>query len=85
MSHEGPAAFLGPQEMRRILAVTDALGIHRESVSVPLERRGTGQLHITASSRLEIVAPADVDFDTWIAGLAARVQALDLSRLRRGS
>lgn len=74
---------LGPPEMRRILAVTDGLGIHRESVSVPLQPRGSGGVRVTASQRLEIVAAADLDFDAWLATLVDRIRALDLTGVRR--
>jgi hypothetical protein len=74
---------VGPREVQRILAVTDALHIHRESVAVPLAARGEGSLRVTPAGRLEIVAPADTDFDTWLQALPARVAGLDLSSLRR--
>jgi hypothetical protein len=76
---------LGPQEMRRILAVTDALAIHRESVSVPLVPRDDGAVRVTAAGKLEIVAPADGDFDAWIEHLPGLVAALDLTAVRRAS
>lgn len=69
--------------MQQILAVTDALGIHRESVAVPLAARGAGGLRLTPGGRLEIVAPADTDFDAWLRALPERLRTLDLSTLRR--
>jgi hypothetical protein len=69
--------------MRRILGVTDALHIHRESVSVPLATRGPGSVRVMESQRVEITAPADADFDAWIEELPQALAALDLSRVRR--
>lgn len=75
--------YLGPREIRRILGVTDAMQIHRESVSVPLATRGPGSVRVTESLRVEIVAPADADLDAWIEELPRALVALDLSRVRR--
>jgi hypothetical protein len=78
-----PPTPLGPQLMRRILGVTDALGIHRESVRVPLLPRGAGALRITETDMLEIVAPAEGDLESWVVELPEKLRELDLSRLRR--
>ena len=74
---------IGADEIRRILAVTDALGVHREAVSIPLLPKAEGSLRVTPVRRLEIVAPASGDFETWLAGLPAAIQALDLSMVQR--
>jgi len=74
---------IGADEIRRILAVTDALGVHREAVSIPLLPKAEGSLRVTPVRRLEIVAPAAGDFETWLAGLPAAIQALDLSKVQR--
>src|SRR5574341_1020886 len=41
-----PVDSVGPPEILRILAVTDALGLHREAVSVPLWTEGDGRLRV---------------------------------------
>ena len=74
---------IGAEEIRRILAVTDALGVHREAVSIPLLRQGDGSQRVTPAQRLEIVAPAAGDFEAWLAGLAAAIQGLDLAAVQR--
>jgi hypothetical protein len=74
---------LASHHIKQILAVTDALHIHRESVAVPLAPRGEGGVRLTETQRLEIVAPATLDFDTWLASLPVRIRGLDLSRVRR--
>src|SRR5262245_18427871 len=78
-----PKLFLDPARMRRILAVTDAIGLHRESVRVPLAPRGAGSIQVTEGKHLEIVVPEDADFETWLAALPIKLQELDLSRVRR--
>ena len=42
-------------EIGRILEVTDALGIHREQVVIPLMPRHPGRLRRTPAGKLEIV------------------------------
>jgi len=74
---------VGPPEILRILAVTDALGFHREAVVVPLWTKGKGEIRIVRGSKLEISAPAEGDFETWLAALPAALKAMDLSAIRR--
>lgn len=74
---------VGAGEIGRILSVTDAAGVHREAVSIPLAARGAGSVRVTPARRLEIVAPADADFEQWLAGLPAALGALDLSAVQR--
>jgi hypothetical protein len=73
---------LTPEEMRRILTVTDAAGIHREAVRVPLARRGAGTVRVTATDEVEIVVPAG-DFAAWLEQLPATLRGLDLHAVRR--
>jgi hypothetical protein len=73
---------VGPREIHRILAVTDSLHLHRESISVPLATRGEGNVRLLGE-RIEIVAPADGDFDSWLQSLPGQIQALELTRVRR--
>lgn len=74
---------VGPPEIGRILEVTDALGLHREAVTVPLWTEGQGRLRVTPGGKLEITAPAQGDFEAWLAALPATLAAMDLSRVRR--
>jgi hypothetical protein len=62
-------------EMERIFQVTDGLGIHRESVVVPLAARTPGRVRRRPDGKLELVADAQ-DFDGWLARLAAELRAL---------
>jgi hypothetical protein len=69
---------VGPKEIGRILAITDEIGIHREAVQIPLGTAGTGQVTLDGTN-LEIVAPAEGDFESWVSGLRDRIEKLDLS------
>ena len=73
---------VGPPEIMRILAVADALGIHREAVAVPLWTKGKGEIRLRGS-KLEITAPAEGDFESWLAALPAQLRSMDLSAVRR--
>ena len=73
---------VGPPEIMRILAVTDALGFHREAVSIPLWTRGKGEIR-PRGARLEITAPAEGDFESWLTALPAQLRSMDLSSVRR--
>jgi len=73
---------VGPKEILRILQVTDALGLHREAVTVPLWTSGAGELKVKGA-RLEVTAPAQGDFEAWLAGLPTALRAMDLSAVRR--
>ena len=66
----------------RILAVTDALGLHREGVAVPLWTEKGGKLEVRGG-KVRITAPADGDFDAWLVGLPGQLAAVDLSTVRR--
>jgi hypothetical protein len=72
----------GPREIMRILAVTDALGFHREAIKIPLWTKGKGEI-LVKGQRLEISAPAEGDFEAWLAGLPALLGSMDLSAVRR--
>jgi hypothetical protein len=78
-----PLQRVGPDEVRQILAVTDALGLHRESVSIPLLPKGNGTVRVTATQRVEIVVPSASDFKPWLAALPDALRDLDLTGVRR--
>ena len=63
------------REMELIFEVTDRLGIHRESVVVPLGARTPGRVRKLPNGKIEIVVDAQ-DFDAWLGGLEAALAAL---------
>ncbi|HLY10703.1 MAG TPA: hypothetical protein VKW04_15480 [Planctomycetota bacterium] len=73
---------VGPPEIMRILAVTDAQGFHRESVKIPLWTKGKGEI-LVRGQRLEISAPAEGDFEAWLSSLPSVLSSMDLSAVRR--
>ncbi len=65
---------VGMAEINKIFAVTDALGIHRESLVIPLGT-GTGRVRKLPSGKLEIVVDAQTPIDEWLEGLPALIRA----------
>ena len=63
------------REIQRIFEVTDAMGIHREQVVIPLRTRHPGRVRKMAGGRIEIVVDSDRPFDDWVAGLADEIRA----------
>jgi hypothetical protein len=71
-----------PEQMGKILAVTDSLSIHREAVVVPLGPEGLGNVRLV-NNKIEVTAPEQGDFDTWLGALPDAIANLDLTHVRR--
>jgi hypothetical protein len=65
---------VGMSEINKIFAVTDAMGIHRESVVIPLGT-GTGRVRKLLNGKLEIVVDAETPIDEWLEGLPELISA----------
>ena len=63
------------REIEKIFEVTDALGIHREEVVIPLAPGNPGSV-AQEKGKLRIVVDATADFETWVGGLEARIRAV---------
>ena len=61
------------REIERIFAITDRMGIHRESLVIPLMPRHPGRVRRMPSGKLEIVVESEGDFEAWLAGLEAEI------------
>lgn len=60
---------IGQAEMEAIFGVTDALGIHREQVVVPLRPRSPGTIRRKPNGQYEIVVDAAREFADWLKDL----------------
>jgi len=60
-------------EIHRIFEITDRLGIHRESLVIPLGRRVPGRVRRMPGGKIEIVVDAG-DFEAWLPGLEAEIR-----------
>jgi len=67
---------MGMKDMDAILSVTDALGIHREAVTVPLRRKDPGEVRAVAGGQVHIVAPESVEIEAWLPALRAELEKL---------
>src|SRR3984893_3249810 len=65
---------VGMAEINKIFAVTDALGVHREALVIPLGT-GTGRVRKLPSGKFEIIVDKNVPIDEWLEGLPALIQA----------
>ena len=64
------------KEIDAIFAVTDALGIHRESLVIPLGPAAPGRVRRLPNRKLEITVEASRPLDEWLAELPALIAAV---------
>ena len=64
------------KEIERIFTVTDALGISREALVIPLRTEAPGRINLMKDGKLEIVVDRDADFDQWLTRLEPALRAL---------
>ncbi len=65
---------VGMNEITKIFAVTDALGIHRERVVIPLGT-GKGRVRKLLNGKLEIIVDAETPIDEWLESLPELIRA----------
>lgn len=63
------------QQIEAILAVTDALGIHRERVVIPLAPTSPGRVRCLPGGKFEITVDAGEPFEEWLTRLPALLAA----------
>jgi hypothetical protein len=63
------------KEIDAIFAVTDALGIHRESLVIPLGPAAPGRVRRLPSGKLEITVDANRRIDEWVTELPRLIAA----------
>ncbi|HSA61380.1 MAG TPA: hypothetical protein VLE03_04010 [Nitrospiraceae bacterium] len=62
------------QQISQILEVTDALGLNREWVEIPLSAENPGIVRRLPNGKLEIVVDAEQPFDQWLSMLPTQIQ-----------
>lgn len=62
------------QQISRILEVTDALGLNREWVEIPLSPENPGVVRRLQNGKLEIIVDAEQPFDQWLTVLPTQIQ-----------
>ena len=64
------------KEIERIFEITDALGISREVLVIPLRTDSPGRVRLIAGGKVEIVVDGDADFNEWLDGLENQLRPL---------
>jgi hypothetical protein len=62
------------KEIEKIFAVTDAMGVHREALVIPLGPASPGRVRKLPSGKIEITVDAQVPLDEWLKGLPALIR-----------
>lgn len=63
------------KEIDAIFAVTDALGIHREMLVIPLGPATPGKVRKLPSGKLEIIVDAERPIEEWVKALPGLIAA----------
>ena len=63
------------KEIDAIFAVTDALGVHREMLVIPLGPATPGRVRRLPSGKLEITVDATTPIEEWVTTLPALIAA----------
>jgi hypothetical protein len=70
-----PLEVVTMKEIDAIFAVTDALGIHREALVIPLGPGRPGRVRRLPNGKLEITVDADRPLEEWLRELPALIAA----------
>jgi hypothetical protein len=62
-------------EIQAVFAVTDALGISREALVIPLSPGRPGRVRRLPNGKLEIILDTDVPLAQWLEGLPNLISA----------
>ena len=68
--------IIGMHDMGLIFQVTDAMGIDRESISVPLGKEDPGAVKRLPTGEVEIVVPKSLLLVDWLATLQLELEKL---------
>jgi hypothetical protein len=71
-----------PDQILKILELTDSFSLHRESVVIPLATKDSGGVVILPDQRLQIIVPNNRPFDEWFVELQGTLSSMDLSNIR---
>jgi hypothetical protein len=64
------------KEIERIFAITDALGISREALVIPLRPESPGRVRRIGGGKLEIIVESMADFDEWLNELEGQLRLM---------
>ena len=69
------------KEIERIFEITDALGISREALVIPLRTDSPGRVRPITGGKVEVVVDRDADFNQWLSELEGQLRPL-MAKLR---
>ena len=75
-----PEGLIGMADMEEIFSVTDALGIHRESVSVELAKEDPGSVSLGQGGVVRITVPESGTIQEFATDLEARLTEMGYVR-----
>jgi hypothetical protein len=64
------------KEIECIFAITDALGISREALVIPLRPESPGRVRRIGGGKLEIIVESMADFDAWLNELEGQLRLM---------
>ncbi|MBV8357563.1 MAG: hypothetical protein JO189_06450 [Deltaproteobacteria bacterium] len=64
------------KEIEHIFAITDALGISREALVIPLRPESPGHVRRIHGGKLEIIVEGTADFDEWLNELERQLRLM---------
>jgi hypothetical protein len=65
------------KEIDAIFGVTDALGVHREKLVIPLGPATPGRVRKLANGKFEITVDAERPIEEWVKELPALISAVE--------
>ena len=66
--------IIGMEDMMAVYEVTDQFEIDRETISVPLEKEGSGSVQRQPNGGAEIIVPATVPVREWLPTLKGELE-----------
>ncbi len=73
---------LRPEQVLKILELTDSFNLHREAIYIPLTTEGSGSVTLLSDGRLRIVCPRTESFESWLGELRSLLKKMDLSKVK---
>jgi hypothetical protein len=74
---------LNPDQVLKILEITDSFNLHRESLLIPLKTEENASITILPDGRLRILCPEAEQFAAWLTRLRAELEKIDLSKVKQ--
>jgi hypothetical protein len=71
-------AALRPEQILKILELTDSSNMHRETILIPLSTEDEGSVTILADRRVRIVVSSNRPFGDWLTELRALLAKMNL-------